>query len=87
MEGMRFFDLQRWDGASSSLPNGTLTSTGTMAAEINAFFAYDIRINSQLTGAHFTAGLNEYYLIPQSQIDLSKSLAGGKAVLVQNKGY
>ncbi|WP_183557046.1 RagB/SusD family nutrient uptake outer membrane protein [Mucilaginibacter sp. SP1R1] len=87
MEGMRFFDLQRWDGASTGLPNGSFTSDGSMAKEINAFFAYDVRINSQLQGAHFTPGLNEYYLIPQSQIDLSKSLSGGKAILVQNKGY
>jgi len=86
MEGIRFFDLQRWDGASSSLPNGSLVSDGSMATEINAFFAYDVRINSQLQGAHFTPGLNEYYPIPQQQIDLSKSL-GGKAILVQNKGY
>ena len=87
MEGMRFFDLQRWDGTSVGLPNGTATGDGSMAAEINAFFAYDVRINSQLSGAKFTKGVNEYYFIPQSQIDLSKSLAGGKGILVQNKGY
>ncbi len=87
MEGMRFFDLQRWDGTSVGLPNGSATGDGSMAAEINAFFAYDVRINSQLQGAKFTKGINEYYFIPQSQIDLSKSLAGGNGVLVQNKGY
>ncbi|MEZ2338723.1 RagB/SusD family nutrient uptake outer membrane protein [Mucilaginibacter sp. RCC_168] len=87
MEGMRFFDLQRWDGTSVALPNGAATGDGSMAAEINAFFTYDVRINSQLQGAKFTKGVNEYYFIPQSQIDLSKSLAGGKGVLVQNKGY
>lgn len=85
MEGMRFFDLQRYDGASAGLP-GKLTSDGSMAAAINAFFTYDIRINSQLQGAHFSPNKNEYYPIPGSQIDLSKSL-GGKAILVQNNGY
>ncbi|PWK80517.1 putative outer membrane starch-binding protein [Mucilaginibacter oryzae] len=74
MEGQRFFDLQRWD-------NGT----GSMANEINAFFAYDVNINSQLNGAHFTKGKNEYYAIPQSQIDLSGSTGASK--LKQNPGY
>jgi hypothetical protein len=74
MEGQRFFDLQRWD-----------QGTGSMADEINAFFAYDININSQLTGGHFTKGRNEYYPIPQDQID--KSAATGSGVLKQNPGY
>jgi len=74
MEGQRFFDLQRWD-----------QGTGSMADEINAFFAYDININLQLKGAHFTKGKNEYYPIPQSEIDLSAST--GQGVLKQNPGY
>jgi hypothetical protein len=74
MEGQRFFDLQRWD-----------QGTGSMADEINAFFAYDININSQLNGAHFTKGRNEYYAIPQSEIDLSGSKGASK--LKQNPGY
>jgi hypothetical protein len=74
MEGQRFFDLQRWD-----------QGTGSMATEINAFFAYDINVNSQLTGAHFTKGKNEYYAIPQNQIDLSG--ATGSSKLKQNPGY
>ncbi|WPV00502.1 RagB/SusD family nutrient uptake outer membrane protein [Mucilaginibacter sp. cycad4] len=74
MEGQRFFDLQRWD-----------QGTGSMANEINAFFAYDININSQLNGAHFTKGKNEYYAIPQNQIDLSG--ATGSSKLKQNPGY
>ena len=87
MEGMRFYDLQRWDGASTGLPNGSATGNGSMAAEINAYLAYDIRINSQLTGAKFVQGVNEYFPIPQQELDLSKSLGGGTAVLKQNKGY
>lgn len=74
MEGQRFFDLQRWD-----------QGTGSMADEINAFFAYDINTNSQLNGAHFTKGKNEYYAIPQSEIDLSGSKGASK--LKQNPGY
>ncbi|UOE50776.1 RagB/SusD family nutrient uptake outer membrane protein [Mucilaginibacter sp. SMC90] len=74
MEGQRFFDLQRWD-----------QGTGSMATEINAFFAYDVNVNSQLTGAKFTKGRNEYYAIPQNEIDLSASLGSGK--LKQNPGY
>ncbi len=74
MEGQRFFDLQRWD-----------QGTGSMATEINAFFAYDVNINSQLNGAHFTKGKNEYYAIPQNQIDLSG--ATGASKLKQNPGY
>ena len=82
MEGMRWYDLQRWDGASVSDPISG--SDGSMAAEINAFFKSDIQINSQLTGAIFTAGKNEYYAVPQAEIDKSKALGGG---LIQNAGY
>ena len=90
MEGMRFYDLQRWDGASMttnpvSQGDGAITSDGSMAAEINAFFASDVQINAQLQGAHFTPGKNEYFSVPQAEIDKSKSL--GKALLVQNNGY
>jgi len=90
MEGMRWYDLQRWDGASistnpASTGDAAFTSDGSMAAEINAFFASDIQINSQLTGAKFTAGQNEYVAVPQQELDKSASL--GKQMLVQNKGY
>lgn len=83
MEGMRWYDLQRWDGASVTDPISN--SDGSMAAEINAFFASDVQINSQLQGAHFTAGKNEYVAIPQAEIDKSKAL--GKGLLIQNAGY
>ncbi|MFI5139344.1 MAG: RagB/SusD family nutrient uptake outer membrane protein [Sphingobacteriales bacterium] len=87
MEGMRWYDLQRWDGASVSDP--ITGSDGSMAKEINAFFAHDSKINSQLVvggaPAHFTAGRNEYYPIPQQEIDVSASL--GKEMLKQNAGY
>jgi hypothetical protein len=87
MEGMRWYDLQRWDGASLTDP--ITTSDGSMAAEINAFFQSDVTINSQLkvgTGpAVFTKGKNEYVAIPQVEIDKSKSL--GHQTLTQNNGY
>jgi hypothetical protein len=83
MEGMRWYDLQRWDGASVSDP--ITGSDGSMAAEINAFFASDVHVNSQLSGAKFTPGKNEYMPIPQNEIDKSASL--GKEQLKQNAGY
>jgi hypothetical protein len=83
MEGMRWYDLQRWDGASVADP--ITGSDGSMAAEINAFFASDVNINSQLQGAHFTPGKNEYYAIPQAELDKSKSQ--GSEQLIQNAGY
>nr|WP_067055190.1 RagB/SusD family nutrient uptake outer membrane protein [Mucilaginibacter sp. L294] len=73
-EGHRYFDLARWDGG-----------TGTMAAEINAFLQYDVKINSTLQGGKFVKGTHEYMPIPQSQIDLSASKGAG--VLKQNPGY
>lgn len=76
MEGQRFFDLQRWD-------NGT----GYMADVLNAYIqhemsTYDYQI---LKGATFKKGRNEYFPIPQTQIDLSKEK--GSSTLKQNTGY
>lgn len=77
MEGQRFFDLQRHDGAFGG-PGGT----GYMANVLNNYIKADTRIsNPVLTGAKFTAGKNEIYPVPQSQIDIE----GGK--LKQNPGY
>jgi hypothetical protein len=70
MEGHRFFDLVRWGIADQAL---------------NAYFQYEGKITTDLTGAHFTKGRNEYFPIPQTQIDLS--VKGGTSVLKQNKGY
>jgi len=87
MEGMRWYDLQRWDGASVTDP--ITNSDGSMAAEINAFFQRDSKINSQLivgtTPTSFKAGKNEYWAIPQAEID--KSLSLGHENLTQNAGY
>lgn len=76
MEGHRFFDLQRWD-------NGT----GYMADVLNAYIqhetaTFDYQI---LKGAVFKSGKNEYFPIPQSQIDISRK--NGNITLKQNPGY
>lgn len=67
-EGHRFFDLVRW---------------GTAAPELNAYLQFEgSRLATALGGASFTQGKDEYYPIPQSQIDLQ-----GPDVLRQNPGY
>jgi len=69
MEGQRFFDLVRW---------------GIVKPVIDAFIAKDIQFRSLLGGAKpavFTVGRNEYWPIPQTQIDLQKG------ILKQNTGY
>ncbi len=66
MEGHRFFDLVRW---------------GEAEATLNKYLQYESTLRTYLVGAHFTANKNEYYPIPQRQIDLSNN------VLIQNPGY
>jgi len=71
MEGHRFFDLVRY---------------GTIAAELNAYAAHEIGSGYTLmNGATFTTGKNEYYPVPQSEID--KSFDKGASTLKQNAGY
>ncbi len=76
MEGHRFFDLQRWD-------NGT----GSMAQTLNDYESVETTRHSFYfnNSAHFTKGVNEYYAIPQAQLDLEN--AAGAIVLKQNPGY
>lgn len=77
MEGHRFFDLSRWD-------NGT----GFMANVLNAYQAVEKTRKSFFyvnPTAQFTKGVNEFFPIPQSQIDAEN--ASGKIVLKQNPGY
>jgi len=79
MEGRRFFDLQRYDPLY-----GGHEAAGFMASVINAHKTQDIiwlGTNPVLAGGTFTAGKNEIYPIPLSQIDLE----GGQ--LKQNPGY
>lgn len=70
MEGHRFFDLVRWGIADSTL---------------NAYFAFEGKITTDVTSGHFTKGKNEYFPIPQTEIDLS--VVNGKPILKQNSGY
>ncbi len=77
MEGHRFFDLSRWD-------NGT----GFMATVLNTYQAVEKAKKSFFAvnpTAQFTKGVNEFFPIPQTQIDLEN--ASGKIVLKQNPGY
>lgn len=77
MEGHRFFDLQRWD-------NGT----GYMADVLNTYQTVEKTRPSFYTTnqqAQFTQSVNEFFAIPQSQIDIENSK--GKINLKQNPGY
>ncbi len=71
MEGHRFFDLVRW---------------GIADVAINAFLAYEKpKLSAGYGNATFVKGKNEYFPIPQSQIDLQTT--GGASTLEQNPGY
>ena len=69
MEGHRFFDLVRW---------------GIVKQVIDAYMAKDVLFRGLLGGvkpAVFTPNKNEYWPIPQSQIDIQKG------ILKQTTGY
>jgi hypothetical protein len=67
-EGHRFFDLVRWGIANDVL---------------NKYLQHESQyLVTMFGGAKFTAGKNEYYPIPQNQIDIQ-----GSDVLSQNPGY
>jgi hypothetical protein len=71
MEGHRFFDLVRW---------------GIADVEINAYFQKEKSLRFYMNTAVFTKNKNEYFPIPQTQIDLSAG-SDGVAKLTQNPGY
>lgn len=66
MEGPRFFDLVRW---------------GEAAIVLNAYLAEEKTKRDFLSSAVFTAGRDEYYPIPQREIDFTGGL------YTQNPGY
>jgi len=78
MEGHRFFDLVRWGIAATEINRILDYNGGVSHPTINNKRTY-------LAAANFTAGKNEYFPIPQSQID--RSTTGGASVLKQNPGY
>ncbi|OKL42050.1 RagB/SusD family nutrient uptake outer membrane protein [Pontibacter flavimaris] len=70
LEGHRFFDLVRW---------------GKAAEELNSFFSYEGAILPDVAGGNFVTGKNEYFPIPQIQIDLQT--VNGESTLKQNPNY
>ncbi|WP_276165468.1 RagB/SusD family nutrient uptake outer membrane protein [Zobellia alginiliquefaciens] len=66
MEGPRFFDLVRW---------------GEAADVLNAYLSEEKTKRDFLSSAEFTAGRDEYYPIPQREIDFTGGL------YEQNPGY
>ncbi|TLV03481.1 RagB/SusD family nutrient uptake outer membrane protein [Dyadobacter luticola] len=70
MEGHRFFDLVRWNAADTA---------------INGYFNYESKVTTDLAGGKFLNGKNNYFPIPQYQIDMST--ANGAPLLKQNPGY
>jgi tetratricopeptide (TPR) repeat protein len=74
-EGHRFFDLRRWDGG-----------TGSMANTLNAYKTAELTrpsIYALNPTATFDKGKDEYYPLPQAQIDAANST--GTVVLKQNQ--
>ena len=63
-EGMRFFDLRRWDNLPADVKGKD------MATILNEFATADLRIRAFMTGANFSAAADKYQPIPQGQIDL-----------------
>jgi hypothetical protein len=68
MEGQRFFDLVRW---------------GIAADVLNAYLAVEEKKRPYLLGARFTPGQDEYFPIPERQINLSQ--VSGQSVLQPNR--
>ncbi len=85
MEGVRFFDLQRYD----------LQQPGYMGTLLDKYNTDENRFYMDLTGqpyqitngATFTKGKSEVLPIPQREIDLSVIEEGSPSVLNQNPGY
>ncbi|MGB4291327.1 MAG: RagB/SusD family nutrient uptake outer membrane protein [Bacteroidales bacterium] len=65
-EGHRFFDLRRW---------------GIIEQVLNDFVQRDIRISRSMQGAVFNEDQNDYWPLPQDQVDLQKG------VLKQDPAY
>lgn len=66
LQNHRFFDLRRW---------------GILEPTLNKFIEHDIEFRGFMVGAIFKAGEDDYWPIPQSQMDLQKG------ILTQNSHY
>jgi hypothetical protein len=77
MEGQRFFDLARYDNGTGSMAT-TLNNYVNVEKTRSSFYL----VNSN---AVFTKGVNEYFAIPQNEIDAENST--GTPHLKQNPGY
>jgi hypothetical protein len=71
-EGMRYFDLRRWDKATVGRVD--------MAATLNAFARGDERIRNFMKGVVFLERA-KYMPIPDEQVKIQRG------VLIQNPGY
>lgn len=78
MEGHRFFDLQRWDKTTPGLMANTLN--GYITAETTRPSLFSVNPT-----AKFVKGKNEYYPLPQAQIDIQNST--GTVTLKQDPSY
>ena len=82
MEGQRFFDLQRWDGAfGGPEPTGYMASVLNKAIHTNTSYPAAYFSNGVMKNATFTAGRNEIYPIPTGQINVEHG------ALKQNPNY
>lgn len=73
-EGMRFFDLRRWDNLPEKIGGKS------MAQVLNDFAAGDLRIREIMAGATFDE-IDKFMPVPQGQIDLQPG------VIVQRPEY
>ncbi|HEV2353750.1 MAG TPA: RagB/SusD family nutrient uptake outer membrane protein, partial [Puia sp.] len=76
-EGHRFFDLARWQAGNAVYP-----AAGYMTTVLDNYAAQEAPVHpAQFANVSFISGKNEYYPIPQQQIDAEN--ASGKIVLKQ----
>jgi hypothetical protein len=73
-EGMRFFDLRRWDNLPEKIGGKS------MAQVLNEFAAADLRVRGFMTGTTFSDN-DKFMPVPQGQIDLQPG------VIVQRPEY
>ena len=83
MENHRFYDLRRYDNGTGYMADALNTNLDHEVNHIPGFL-FEER-DAYLAGARFKTGKNEFFPIPQSQIDISTTADG--PTLTQNPGY